>query len=306
MINMTPYFRLMRWDKPVGFFLLLWPTLWALWIASRIANHGIISLKLGIIFTVGVFIMRSAGCVINDIADRNFDPHVARTAERPLACKAISLRSAWILLAILFFLALIDVSFLSFQCFVFACFGAVVTILYPFMKRWISAPQCVLGIAFSLGIPMAFAAVLPGHLWTWSGSTLKIFILLWTIGLLWPVIYDTLYAMVDREDDLKIGVHSTAILLGRWDRGVIAILEIIWLGLWGWLVCMLIETLSWTPTFWTTFWTPTFYGCWLLIVGILLYESITIRKREPARCFRAFLNHAWIGGVLWFGLATAL
>lgn len=299
---MSPYFRLMRWDKPIGFFLLLWPTLWALWIASCIATHGIISLKLFIIFTLGVFIMRSAGCVINDIADRYFDPHVKRTANRPLACQAISVRSAWILLAALFMLAFIDVCFLNFQCFVFACLGAVVTILYPFMKRWISAPQCVLGIAFSLGIPMAFAAVLPGILWTWPWATLRVFMVLWAIGLIWPVIYDTLYAMVDREDDQKIGIHSTAILFGPWDRVVIGLLEIIWLGLWVALVKILSESITTISSIWT----PIFYSGCLLVVGILLYESITIRKRESARCFRAFLNHAWIGGVLWLSLAIGL
>ncbi len=274
------YLRLMRVDKPVGFWLLLWPTLWALWVASA----GRVSLKLFIIFTLGVFIMRSAGCVINDIWDRNFDGHVERTANRPLAKKEVTLKGAIILLCFLLCIALVLVCFLNFLCFELACVSLFITLIYPLMKRWIVAPQCVLGIAFSLGIPMAFAAV--------QGDLSHFSWLLWLLGILWPVIYDTLYAMVDRKDDLKLGLHSTAIWFGQWDKSVIAMLEVIWLVLWG--IFAYQNHLSFI-----------FY-LGLAGVGILLfYEYMLIRNREPKVCFKAFLNHAWIGSILWISLALA-
>lgn len=273
--------RLMRFDKPVGFFLLLWPTWWALWTASA----GKASWSLWVIFTAGVFVMRSAGCVINDIADRRFDPHVARTANRPLARGDISLTKAWLLLSALLLIALLLVMQLNLACFLWACLGAIVTLIYPFMKRWIAAPQCVLGIAFSLGIPMAYAALFPDF-----SVFLKHFSwILWAIGLLWPVIYDTLYAMTDRQDDLKLGIHSTAILFGHWDRRIIALLECVWFILW-WFFARE-QALG-----------NIFYVSFSIAIECCLYEHWMIRNKEPARCFRAFLNHAWIGGILFLGL----
>lgn len=282
-MHINAYLRLMRIDKPIGTFLLLWPTWWALWIATQ----GIVPIKLFCIFTVGVFIMRSAGCVINDIVDRNVDPHVTRTANRPLASGEISLKSAMLVLMSLLLLALCLVLYLNILCFELACIGLVITLIYPFMKRWIAAPQCVLGIAFSLGIPMAFAAV--------SGNLSQCSWLLWGIGIVWPIIYDTLYAMTDREDDLKIGVHSTAILFGRWDLCVIVLLEIIWFTAW------IILAQQWHLN-------VIFYICWLIAV-LFCFEQI--RKiyryhRAPEYCFKAFLNHAWIGLILFMGLAAGL
>lgn len=279
--NTTTCLKLMRVDKPVGFFLLLWPTLWALWIASK----GLVSLSLFGIFTAGVFIMRSAGCVINDIADRRFDPHVARTANRPLARGDISLKAALILLLFLFLLAFGLVLCLNFLCFELACVGVLITVLYPFMKRWIVAPQCVLGIAFSLGIPMAYAAV--------SDNLSHFSWLLWGIGLLWPVIYDTLYAMADRSDDRIIGLHSTAILFDRWDLLIIAGLEMIWMLFW----LILAKQLNLGSLFYLGFW---------IVIAVLIYQHIFIRYREADACFKAFLNHAWIGGILFVSLVVAL
>lgn len=275
------YLRLMRVDKPVGFWLLLWPTLWGLWVAS----NGIVSLKLLSIFVAGVFVMRSAGCVVNDIADRKFDPHVTRTATRPLAKGDVSLKGAIILLCSLLLLALILVCFLNFLCFELACVGLIITLVYPLMKRWIIAPQCVLGIAFSLGIPMAFAAVW-GDLSHFSWA-------LWSIGILWPIIYDTLYAMADREDDLKLRLHSTAIWFGCWDRLMIGVLEIIWLFLW--FVFAQELHLGWI-----------FYVGLVFVFLMFLYEHYYIRHRTPDACFKAFLNHAWVGGVLCASLVLAL
>ncbi len=273
----SAYLRLMRVDKPVGFWLLLWPTLWALWIASG----GQVAIKLLFIFVAGVFVMRSAGCVVNDIADRKFDPHVTRTFNRPLAAKEITLTKAIMLLGILLLCALGLVLCLNELCFQLACMGLVITLVYPLMKRWIYAPQLVLGLAFSLGIPMAFAAV--------SGSLTHFSWILWIIGVLWPIIYDTLYAMVDRKDDLKLGLHSTAIWFGKWDRVVIGLLEIIWLGLW------IIFGLQYHLGIF-------FYISLVMTALYFFYEHYTIRERAPEQCFNAFIHHAWMGGIIFFGI----
>ena len=284
----SPYLRLMRIDKPVGFFLLLWPTLWALWIASK----GVISFKLLGIFIMGVFIMRSAGCVVNDIADRDFDGYVTRTANRPLAAKEIPLKHAIALLMGLLVIALSLVLFLNLLCLKLACIGLLITLLYPYTKRWIAAPQCILGVAFSLGIPMAFSAVSETLITLHDLVRLPFsFWLLWGIGVLWPIIYDTLYAMVDRKDDIKIGINSTAIFLGKYDRLTICSLEIIWFAAWIFLAQQLNLTYI-------------FYVSVGLAMSLCLYECVAIRYREPSACFRAFLNHAWVGGILFIGLVV--
>jgi 4-hydroxybenzoate polyprenyltransferase len=271
----------MRVDKPVGFWLLLWPTLWALWIASA----GIVSIKLLVIFIAGVFIMRSAGCVVNDIADRKFDPYVARTVNRPLAAKEITLTKALILLGFLLLCALGLVLCLNLLCFELACVGLVITLIYPLMKRWIHAPQFVLGLAFSLGIPMAFAAA-QGNLSHFSWT-------LWILGVLWPIIYDTLYAMTDREDDLKLGLHSTAIWFGKWDQRIIGILEFIWLGLW--IVLGQQYHLN-----------IIFYLGIAISASLLIYEHYKIHQKTPEECFKAFLRHARIGGIIFVGIVLGV
>jgi len=279
--RLNAYAQLMRLDKPVGFFLLLWPTLWGLWIAS----DGIVSIKLLSIFVFGVFIMRSAGCVINDFADRRFDPFVRRTANRPLAKGSITPWEALLLLGILLLIALGLVLYLNPLCFWLACLGVLITGIYPFTKRWLSSPQCVLGVAFSLGIPMTFAAV--------QGTLLHIPWILWAIGIFWPIVYDTLYAMADREDDEKIGVRSTAILLGQWDIGVVVLLEVFWFILW----VILAQQLHFHFYF---------YG-FLAVAAVLCgYQYYWFKDRSPEGCFRAFLNHAWVGFVLFLGLLMGI
>src|SRR5690242_2812296 len=207
------YARLMRLHRPIGTFLLLWPTLWALWLATR----GHPSPKLFVVFVAGVFVMRAAGCVINDFADRDFDRHVARTKDRPLATGEVSVAEALMLFVILGLVALGLVLTLNPLCLKLACVGLVLAVSYPFMKRYTYLPQPYLGLAFGWGIPMAYAAAtesVPAEAWV-------IFI----ANILWTTVYDTLYAMVDREDDLRIGVKSTAILFGRQDRVILAILQ---------------------------------------------------------------------------------
>lgn len=287
-LNFSAYARLMRLDKPVGSLLLLWPTLWALWMAS----NGHISFKLGFIFIIGVFIMRSAGCVLNDIADRDFDPHVERTANRPLASGEVSLKEAFFLLFILLLNALILVLFLNLLCFGLACIGLLITIIYPFMKRWIVAPQAVLGIAFSMGIPMAYAAV--------DGNLSNVSWLLCVIGVTWPMIYDTHYARVDKDDDLKIGIKSTAILLGKHEFFITSVVECLWFALWIPFAAQL--NLNFL-----------FYASLIIAFELCFYQQNMIRvaqseagKKEPdfirQQSFKAFKNHALVGGVLFLGL----
>src|SRR5271167_4140118 len=208
------YVRLMRLDRPVGIWLLLWPTLWAVWIAGR----GKPKPHLFIIFVVGTVLMRSAGCAINDYADRSFDPHVTRTRDRPLAAGRISTLEALVLFAILALTALVLALQLNRLTLLLAVAGAFLAVSYPFVKRFLSVPQMYLGITFGWGIPMAFAAQLervPQTAW-----------LMLLANILWVTVYDTMYAMVDRDDDLKIGVRSTAILFGDSDRHIIAVLQI--------------------------------------------------------------------------------
>src|SRR5690606_31410968 len=204
------YGRLMRLHRPVGIWLLLWPSLWALWIASG----GVPDPKISTAFVLGTIVMRSASCIINDLADRNIDPHVRRTADRPLATGEVSPGEALVLFAGLMLIALGLVLTLNALTVMLAVIGAVLAVVYPFAKRFVSAPQFVLGLAFSWGVPMSFAASL--------GEVPRLGWLLYVTTIIWVVVYDTEYAMADREDDLKIGVRSTAILFGDLDRHVIA------------------------------------------------------------------------------------
>ena len=267
----------MRFDRPVGSLLLLWPTLAALWIAAE----ELPPVDLIAVFTLGVFIMRAAGCVINDLADRHLDPLVARTRNRPLATGAVSVRGALGLFAGLCLAALALLAWLNTLTRWLAVAGLAISVLYPFMKRWTHLPQVVLAAAFSWGIVMAFAAV--------SGAVPAAGWLLFVASLLWIVAYDTLYAMVDRQDDLKAGIKSTAILFGAADRLMVGVLQAgAWLGF---------ALLGWHCAF------GAFYGVGLAVVAALfLYQQALIRARDRDRCFKAFLNNTWVG----FTLFTAV
>ena len=275
--RMHAYLQLIRFDRPIGTLLLLWPTLWALWLAA----DGIPPLKLLLIFSLGTLLMRSAGCAINDLADRNLDGAVARTRERPLVTGAVSPQEAMTLCAGLGLLAFVLVLFTNTLTIVLSFAGAALAACYPFMKRHTHLPQLVLGAAFSWSIPMAFAAVgnaLPPTLW-----------LLFIANLLWTVAYDTEYAMVDREDDLKVGIKSTAILFGELDRHIIGALQAL--------------TVTALVLVGQRFELGVAYFVSLLACAALfVYQQKLIRDREPANCFRAFLNNNWVGAAVFVGL----
>lgn len=271
--------RLMRVDRPIGTYLLLWPTLIALWLAAG----GLPTLKNAVIFVLGTFVMRSAGCVINDYADRDVDAHVDRTAQRPLAIGEITPRQALALFAVLLALAFGLVLMTNWQTVQLSFAAAAVACLYPFMKRFTNLPQLVLGIAFSFGIPMAFTAeagVLPLLAW-----------ILFAANFLWTIAYDTYYAMVDREDDLRTGIKSTAILFGQHERFIIGCLQACVIGLL--LVLGVIAGLHW----------PFFTGV-LVSTGLFYYQQKLTSERDRAACFKAFLHNHWVG-MCWF-LAVVL
>jgi 4-hydroxybenzoate polyprenyltransferase len=273
------YAQLTRFNKPIGSYLLLWPTLWALWIAA----DGVPPLSLLIIFIAGVFITRSAGCVINDYADRHIDGHVKRTAERPLALGLISSKEALMLFAGLMLLAFVLVLFTN-RMTIWMSFGALaLASLYPFMKRHTHLPQVVLGAAFGWAIPMAFTAVdetLPLVAW-----------LIFLAKLLWTVAYDTMYAMVDRDDDIKVGVKSTAILFGKQDKRIIGLLQITTL-----LVLLLVGTLE------SMTW-PYYVG--IVIAGVFfVYQQNLIKDRDRTRCFNAFLNNHYAELAVFVGIVV--
>lgn len=275
------YAVLARLNKPVGILLVTWPTLWALWLAQR----GIPSPTLLWIFCTGAIVVRSAGCIINDVIDRHFDPHVTRTQQRPLACHVVSVREAiglFIVLSLLGFILLLQLNRLAIYC-GYIALGLIV--LYPFAKRYTHFPQVVLGLTFYMGIPIAFAATL-------DQLTMLTWWLYATAGL-WAVIYDTFYAMVDREDDMRIGIKSTAILFGQWDRKILAGLQIVFIVLLIYLGQL--AQLTW----------PYYVS---VVISILLcgYHQYLIRNREPAACFHAFLHSNWIGLAILLGIALSL
>jgi 4-hydroxybenzoate polyprenyltransferase len=277
-LNHTPYYiQLMRIDKPIGTLLLLWPTYWALWLA----NNGIPSLTNFIVFTLGVVVMRSAGCVINDFADRKIDGSVKRTAQRPLAAGLVSSSEALSLFGLLIVIAFLLVLMLSVNT-ILLSFGALaLAFCYPFMKRYTQLPQVVLGAAFGWAIPMAYMAsinALPTAAW-----------LLFIANICWTVAYDTMYAMVDRDDDLKIGVKSTAILFGKYDRHIISILNIVFVALLAFIGVA--NELS-----------PVFFVGLGVGVSLLVYQQVLIHHRERAACFKAFLNNHYVGLAIFIGL----
>ncbi len=274
--RLRQYALLIRLNKPIGTLLLLWPTLWGLCLAA----NGQPEIKIIIIFILGVFLTRSAGCIINDIADRHFDGHVERTQHRPIAAGKVTVREALILCASLALIAFLLVLMLNRLTIILACFAAAIATLYPFMKRTIDLPQAVLGIAYSWGIPMAFAAQtnhIPGIAW-----------LLFSAAAIWSIAYDTMYAMVDRNDDIKIGVRSSAILFGRYDRLIIGLLQCVVLILL--LLVGIIKQLH------------VFYYCSLLAAaGFFIYQQYLIKDRDRQQCFKAFLNNNWVGLVVFLG-----
>ncbi|MEE4293373.1 MAG: 4-hydroxybenzoate octaprenyltransferase [Xanthomonadales bacterium] len=276
-IPWNAYWRLMRFDKPIGTLLLLWPT----WLALLLAGAGRPSIRNFLIFTAGVVLMRAAGCVMNDIADRDFDPHVERTRCRPLASGELKLRQALGLFALLMLLAFGLVLLTNALTVKLALVGAALASTYPFFKRFTHLPQVVLGIAFGWGIPMAFAAQ--------TGAVPSIAWFLLAINAVWAVIYDSLYAMVDREDDLAVGIKSTAILFGRFDVAIIG-------GLMGVLLAMLAVVGFWQGLSW-----PWFLG---VFVTALLFarQWLSVRGRERDACFRAFLDNNRVGAALFAGL----
>jgi 4-hydroxybenzoate polyprenyl transferase, proteobacterial len=278
--RLTQYARLMRLDKPIGIYLLLWPTLWALWIAGE----GKPDLLVVGVFVAGVVLMRSAGCVINDYADRKIDPHVARTCNRPIASGKVTAREALILFGVLCALAFALVLLMN-RLTIYLSFGGVVlAAIYPFMKRYTHLPQVVLGAAFGWAVPMAFAAQ--------TGEVPRVAWLLFVATVLWTTAYDTMYGMVDREDDVKIGVKSTAILFGDADRIVIGVLQLLALG--ALALAGQVASLG-----------GYFYFGLTLAAGLALYQQYLIRERQPAACFRAFLNNHWFGAVVFSGIVLA-
>jgi 4-hydroxybenzoate polyprenyltransferase len=270
--------RLIRWDRPIGSLLLLWPTLWALWIAAE----GVPDPLLLVIFTIGTVLMRSAGCIINDLADRNLDGGVARTSNRPLVTGEVSVIEALAFFMFLCLLAFGLVLMTNLMTVLLSLPALVLASCYPLMKRYTHLPQVFLGLAFSWSIPMAFAAQreeLPPALW-----------LLFTGNLLWTVVYDTKYAMVDRKDDLEIGIKSTAILFGESDRAVIGVLQVLCLAA---LALAGREfALSWP------------YYLSLGVAALLFaYHLYLIRDRDEAACFRAFKHNSWVGLAIFLGIA---
>ncbi len=275
------YARLMRLDRPIGIMLLLWPTLWALWLAA----DGPPEPHVLAVFVAGVVLMRSAGCVVNDIADRHFDPHVRRTRDRPIAAGRVSVREGLSLAAALCLAAFGLVLTLDPLTIALSFVAVGLAAVYPFMKRWTHLPQIVLGAAFGWAVPMAFAAV--------TGEIPRTAWLLYVATVLWATAYDTMYAMADREEDLVIGVKSTAILFGDADRLIIGIVQtLMFLAL-----IAIGQQLSLGPA----------YALGLVCAGgLAVYEQWLIRHRAPADCLRAFLNNNWLGAAVFAGIALGV
>lgn len=278
--RVADFLQLMRLNRPIGTWLLMWPTLWALWVAAQ----GVPGRNVLLIFVAGVYVMRAAGCVINDYADRHFDGHVKRTKNRPLATGRISETEAQLLFIALVAAAFILVLLTNWFTVLLSLGGVVLAIIYPFMKRYTHLPQVVLGAAFSWAIPMAFGAVLgyvPLEAW-----------LLFCANVCWTVAYDTQYAMVDRDDDLKIGIKSTAVLFGNADRLIIGLLQLATLGLLAWV--------GWRVGLGGFFWVGL-----SAMAATFLHQQCLIRYQERDACFQAFLNNHWSGLLIFAGIALS-
>ncbi|MFP6776258.1 MAG: 4-hydroxybenzoate octaprenyltransferase [PS1 clade bacterium] len=278
---MNPYISLMRIDKPIGIYLLLWPAMWALFLAA----DGLPRMELLFIFVSGVILMRTAGCVINDYADREIDRHVERTKNRPITTGEISASSALVIFFVLIVSAFVLVLFTNWLTIKLSFIAAAIATLYPFTKRWTNLPQIVLGVAFAMSVPMAFAATnnnVPYSAWWLFAATV-----------VWTVVYDTMYAMADREDDLKIDIKSTAILFDKYDRAVISILQIALL-----LILIKVSIMFNLGYF--------FYLSLILSAFIMIYHQILIKKREKEKCFKAFLHNHYIGVVIFAGISISV
>ncbi|OYY74740.1 MAG: 4-hydroxybenzoate polyprenyltransferase [Gammaproteobacteria bacterium 28-57-27] len=272
------YAQLTRLDKPVGTLLLLWPTLWALWLAAAPGSPSLLNLG---VFIAGVVLMRSAGCAINDYADRHIDPHVARTCTRPLAAGLIQPWEALAVFAVLSLLAFALVFLLNPLTQQLAVVGLLLAASYPFMKRIHAMPQLHLGIAFAWAVPMAYAAQ--------SGQFNLTALLLFLATVTWTIAYDTMYALADREDDLKIGVKSTAILFGRFDRLIIGLFQLATL--------LILALVGWIHDLGLS------HGLSLLVAaGLSLWQQWLIRDYDSAACIRAFKNNQWLGAVVFIGI----
>ena len=271
------YGKLMRINKPIGIWLLLWPTLWALWLAGE----GSPDQGLFVVFMLGVVVMRSAGCVLNDYVDRKIDPYVERTRSRPIASGAVAPLEALILFTALSLIAIGLATMLNRPAQMLAIVAAVLTVAYPFIKRFISIPQFILGAAFGWAVPMAFAAQ--------TAETPELAWLVFGTAMIWAVIYDTFYAMVDREDDLKVGVKSTAILFGEVDLFVIAGLQALM------LVALLLIGFRAGLSVW-------YYLSVAVAAVLMAYHLWLARDRQPAGCFAAFLHNHYIGMVVFIGI----
>jgi 4-hydroxybenzoate polyprenyltransferase len=280
------YALVTRLHRPIGIGLLLWPTLWALWIAARALPGGaqIPALKLLLVFIAGTVVMRSAGCVINDFADRDIDTHVRRTKSRPLATRQASPYEALALFGVLVAIALWLVMLLDRKTVLFSLVGAALTASYPFMKRFFPLPQFWLGAAFGWAVPMAFVATM--------GEVPRVGWLMFIVTVLWAGVYDTQYAMVDRDDDLKIGVHSTAIAFGDLDKVLIGVMQGMVIG--GLLLIGRAAGLGWP-----------FFLSLAVAAALFTWQQWLIRHRDRDGCFRAFLNNNWVGLAVFAGIFLA-
>jgi 4-hydroxybenzoate polyprenyltransferase len=273
------YWLLARFDKPIGILILLWPALWALWVASA----GKPDLLVLTVICLGVVLMRAAGCVINDYADRDFDPHVERTKQRPIAAGKVSPKEALTVFVVLCLCSFGLVLLLNIYTIMLSFVGAFLAASYPFMKRYTHLPQAYLGMAFGWAVPMSFAAQLDSiPLVGW---------VMYLATILWALVYDTMYAMVDKDDDLKIGVKSTAILFGEYDRQIMAGLQLVILGLL--IIVGQMSSAGWP-----------YYGGILIAAGLSAYQQKLIFHREKTLCFKAFLNNNWFGMAVFSGLVA--
>ena len=274
------YEKLLRLDKPIGTLLLLWPTLWALWLSAG----GKPNWKIVWIFVVGTVLMRSAGVAVNDFADRNFDPHVARTRNRPLAAGLVSPTEALVLAAVLALIAFVLILPLGKLVILLSLCALFLAVSYPYTKRFLALPQAYLGVAFGFGIPMAYAAQtkgVPALAW-----------LLLLANIFWTIAYDTEYAMVDRDDDRKIGIRTSAILFGPFDAVAVMLCHAAFLVLLAWIGRSL--GLAWP-----------YYAGLLCALALTAYQYTLIRSRDPQKCFRAFLDNNWVGAAIFAGIALA-
>ena len=291
-LRIALYLNLIRWDRPAGWLLLLWPTLSALWIAAG----GFPGWHLLLVFTAGTVLMRSAGCCVNDVADREFDRHVKRTAQRPVTTGAVSVREALLLGAGLALLAFGLVLTTRLSTVLWSVLALAITLAYPYAKRLIAMPQAVLGVAFSFGVPMAFSAVQGSDVPSLSAMAASVPALAWLLllgNLFWVLAYDTEYAMVDRDDDLRLGLKTSAITLGRYDVAAVLACYLLYLAIWS--LALLQHGLP-----------PVFLAAMGLALLQVLWHYRMIRSRSRSGCFKAFrLNH-WLGFTVFLGIALAL